>query len=155
MEPGTPRCPVRVTEQLYLSAGGDAVEGGKAAAIGKNEPAGIGADFGGEEFVEDGTGVGHAADRVAIGTARGIPEQQLGVVIDALAVHRRDHAGERGRRKASHFDGASRSFSQLDTAVDFYSTRDERVPECTSGETRRVLDDVDVPTRTRPRSDRP
>ena len=74
-------------------------------------------------------------------------------MVDALPVHRRDHACERGRCEPGHFYGACRRFSELDSAVDLDATTDEGVSERAGGEARRVLDDVDVATRPGARAD--
>src|SRR3954470_18610461 len=75
-------------------------------------------------------------------------------MIDAFAVHRRDHAGEGRRLQSGNFDRRSRSLPELNTTVDFHAFGDEGVLEGAGGEAGRVLNDIDVLACAGPRADR-
>src|SRR5439155_9404866 len=103
---------------------------------------------------EQSAGIRDASDCIPLRTTRRVPEQQLRVVVDALAIHRRDHAGEWRRKQARDLDGAGGSSPELDSTVNSYAARDQRISEGAGGKARRIFDDVNVFTGSGTRADR-
>ncbi len=154
MQPRTPRSSMSVAQQLDLGSGGHAIERGETAAVGKRQTCCVTLDLAREKIVQQRARVRRRADRLAFRTASGIPEQELGVMVDALPVHGGDEPRERRREQARDGRRIRRRLAESDPAVDADTAGDERVPERAGGEARGILDDVHVPPCPGPRADR-
>src|SRR6266480_3877793 len=154
MEPRTPSRAMGVAQQLDLGTGRNSIESREPASIGEGKSSRVRTHLAGKKSLEQRTRIRHAHHHIALRTARGVPEEQLGVVIDALAVHRGDHARKRRRQQARDLDGTSRRLAELDATVNLHPARDECVPEGAGREARRVFADVNIFARPRSGSDR-
>jgi hypothetical protein len=86
----------------------------------------IGPDLGRKEISQQCLTVCDSSLRVPLRTTRSIPQQKLGEVIYALAVHRSDYSVESGRLDTGDLFRIRRSLSQSDSAIDSDAFRDER-----------------------------
>src|ERR1700682_5470582 len=106
-----------IAQQLDLGAGGHPVQGREAATIGEYQPGRIRANLRSEELVQHRAGGLDAPDYVSLRSSGSIPEQQLSVVIDALAIHCGDHARQRWGAKTRNLDGARRRLAESEAPV--------------------------------------
>src|SRR5438105_9976155 len=99
---------MRVAQQLDLGTGRNSIESRKTASIGERKSSRVCTHLARKKSLEQRTRVRHASHHIALRTSRGVPEQEFGVVVNALAVHSRDHARKWRRQQARDLDGTSR-----------------------------------------------
>src|SRR5688572_14004138 len=100
MKPRAPFRAMRVAKHLCHRARRYAIERRETAAVGDLKLQRIALELRRKEFPQQGLAVRGCALRFLLAAPRGIPQQQLREMVDALAVHGRDHAVERRRLNA-------------------------------------------------------